>query len=280
MDPTRFDRLTRRAALVGGGALASAAALGFGSHARAQDATPVASPSVSPPAAPGSSDPEADFLFVQVAPSATWAAKSGEDGTFVLTLAGHDGQTVYFSDRPERLVGVGSTQNLIANLGFTPADPPNAAIVAGEEVLVVELLNPNYDATTGTLTYEAVPLAPENAAEGLAHLANQQTDADLPSDLGPASLFIDSPQEECGEYDDCYYYDGTNWQSAGPIPGGPYDSCWNYLDFTCSTCHGVNYGWVVDQCNANYPNTCAASKENSCADAGTCFLEPDWGQDC
>src|SRR5262245_1489539 len=53
------------------------------------------------------------------------------------------------SDRPDRIVGTVETARFLEALGFTPANPPNAALVvrtpAGErDVLVVELFNPVY----------------------------------------------------------------------------------------------------------------------------------------
>lgn len=284
MDSTRFDRLatrlaarlTRRSALAGGG--------GLGSHSRAaaQEATAATS------ATPGADDSTAvaDFLFVQVASSATWAPKPGADGIFVLTLAHQDGQTIFFSDRPERIVGSAPTQTVLDGLGFTPADPPNAAIVAGEEVLVVELINPVYDATSGTLTYDAALLDPGDASSGIQHLAQQQTDQELPQDLGPTSLFIDSAQEECDPFAQCLivtehetsrsscgqYGGGPYYLCAiGPIPNGPIDSCWDSTSATCQPCDStVTYDSMAASCNNAY-SQCAKDSAY-----GTCYVSVGW----
>lgn len=77
---------------------------------------------------------------------------------------------------------------------FAGADPPNAALVAdvaGEEVVaVVELTNPSYDATAGTVRYTAVSV-PGGPGRGL--MVGERPVAEVvPEQFGPASLFIDS----------------------------------------------------------------------------------------
>lgn len=266
MLPSTFDRLTRRAAIASGATLAGIAAVRpLARRAAAQDATPVASPTAG---ASTLAHPDAEFLFVQVASNATWAPKPDAEGMFTLTLTHQDGQTIYFSDRPERIVGAAPTPNVLDALGFsaagaafTPADPPNAAIVAGDEVLVVELTNPNYDAAAGTLAYDASPLAPEEASAGIGHLAIRQDDQSLPPDLGPTALFIDSA---CSQYTDCWYVGGDGsgcipiagtdgfWCIAGAIPGGPIDACWDWGEASCDPCDGSGKQPLRDACNENY----------------------------
>src|SRR5690349_8696642 len=119
MDSRRFDSLaqrlalrkSRRAALKGATALAATGVLATHS-ATAQDATPAATPAL-PPLAPGLSDNNAT-LFVQTATSGTFgpnpratgatpaAAGPGtptaaQPGTYLLTLQGHNGETIAFS---------------------------------------------------------------------------------------------------------------------------------------------------------------------------------------
>jgi hypothetical protein len=167
MDPTRIDRLgtrfasrsSRRQALATSGATLAAAGLLTSRRTSAQDATPAPFPSDPHPSADAAgTDPE--FLFTQTFDSGTWAPKDEAAGTYTLTLTGAAAQTTYFSDRPERVVGLAPTQQFLDGLGFTPANPPNAALVtqtAGGEsdILVLELIDPVYDANAGTLTYEA-----------------------------------------------------------------------------------------------------------------------------
>ena len=208
----------------------------------AQDATPAATPVF-----PSDPHPSADgvvthpeYLFVQPFDGGTWAPKAGEDGTFVLTLTGAAAQTTYFSDRPERDTGLAPNQQFLDGLGFTPENPPNAAIVvqtdSGEEdVLVVELLAPVYDAEAATLTYEAKVLR-DYGGRGLADVAQQQSDYDLPASFGQGSLFIDDCLPSL--LDGCYYQEpNSDYQFIGNVPSG---NCWNASKILCEPCQSYS----------------------------------------
>ena len=184
MDDRRFDRLTsrfttRRGVLRGGGFALAMGATAQASRLAAQDATPAATPAGFPSDPHPSENavvPKPEFLFVQLFESGAWSPKTGEDGVFVLTLHGTAAETIYFSDRPERIVGMTPMDQFLQGLGFTPVNPPNAAIVSrrenggDEDVLLVELFDPVYDAEARTLQYDARILA-DYADRGLAHLA-------------------------------------------------------------------------------------------------------------
>jgi hypothetical protein len=196
VNANRFDalvrastaRLPRRLALRRGAAalVAGAGAAAAGHRATAQDASPVASP-----VAEGE---DGSDLFVQSFQSGTLAPKPGEAGVYTLTLEGATTHTVYFSDRPARRVGLVPTAALLEQLGFTPADPPNAALVAqteaGEEVVVVELFDPRSDEAAGTLTYDARILA-DYAGGGLADFAPREDGGPPAPAFETAHLFID-----------------------------------------------------------------------------------------
>jgi hypothetical protein len=271
MDPTRFDTITRlfasrrtRRAAVGSGLGLAATALG--GRALAQDATPVATPAVDPNDPHPSADTAAnvEFLYVQPFSSGAWAPKDGEDGTYTLTLSGAAGQTVSFSDRPERIVGLIPTQQLLDTLGFSPTNPPNAALVAtqdgGDEqdILVIELLNPAYDADAGTLTYDARVIV-DYGDPGLAHLARQQTDYELAERFGEGSLFIDdgcSAQTiQCHE------------QNTGNVIG-------TYVQDWCHTQEGITCGPCDDpaqQCMERFGNCCGGfNDQDQCVGGPTC----------
>jgi hypothetical protein len=139
MDATRLDRiaklfasarLSRRAALrQTGTGLAAAGIAAAGPRVAGTAAAPAA----------GSAKAETDpiFLFVQSFQSGSFAPTAGSSDTFTLTLDHGLGQTVYFSDRPERVFGAAPTPAFLTGLGFQPENPPNAALVleAGPAVL-------------------------------------------------------------------------------------------------------------------------------------------------
>jgi hypothetical protein len=179
------------------GALGGVAALGTGLGARAvaQNATPAPE--------------EVAILFVQADFAAgTLEPTPGDEGAYTLSLTGAPSQTVYFSDRPERLVGVVSTPRFLDLLGFSTEDPPNAALVAqvGEAaeavaVIVLELFAPNYNPVAATLTYEARLLEGFERLEatGAGFRDRVLSVADVPTSVGSCSLFIDSA--DCTPWD-------------------------------------------------------------------------------
>jgi hypothetical protein len=67
------------------------------------------------------------YMFVQSAHSGSFVPVEGEMN-YTLTLEGVSPQTIAFSDRPERVVAQVSMQKFLDGLGFSPENPPNAAI--------------------------------------------------------------------------------------------------------------------------------------------------------
>lgn len=257
MESQRFDRITkafaarasRRSALKGTVAGLGAAVAG-GSVVRgrgAQNATRVASEATE----------NTSFLFVQTAGSGTFRPNPGSGtptangGTdYLLTLAGHTGETIYFSDRPERIFGEVPTPQFLDGLGFTPANPPNAALVAqtdeGEDVLVIELVEPVIDEPAGTLTYGANVLT-GYTGQGLAHAVSLQQDLTFAEEFTNASLFID----DCPDIVNCY----LGPVSVGPAPGGPISTGWKWSSIACLPCDGRSIERINASCNATY-STC------------------------
>jgi hypothetical protein len=194
MATSRFDeftkriagRMNRRVALTGGIGVSAGLLARITPVVHAQDATPVVE--ATPPA-----EKSVEVLFVQTFSSGS-LVENGADG-FTLTLEGSAGQTVYFSDRPERLVGKITDEAFLDDRAFDPSDPPNAAIVAGtaenEDILVVELTEPALDAANGTISYTARVLKGQPTGAELAALAARQTDDTMAESLGPVTLFID-----------------------------------------------------------------------------------------
>jgi hypothetical protein len=152
-------------------------------------------------ATPGATDVK--LLFVQTFSHGTWHPKEGEEGVYLLTLNDIGAETIYFSDRPARQVGLIPTSEFLDSLGFTSANPPNAALATETEnedgeVLVIELFAPVYDEAHATLTYDAVLLT-EYGEAAFADLAQRATGELLPATFGRGHLFIDS----CDVLKDC-----------------------------------------------------------------------------
>jgi hypothetical protein len=259
VDTQRFDhiarliaaRRSRRAALGGGFGLAAAAITPLAGRVAAQEATPSAEPDVMTSTDP---HPSADalakteFLFVQPFASGTWVPKTGEDGTYTLSLSGAPAATVYFSDRPERVFGLAPTERFLDDLGFTAENPPNAALVAVgdggvEDVAVVELLNPTYDQAASTLTYDAKLLA-DYGGDGLRHAAQVQVDFAFSEQFAEGSLFIDDcPDNRMSCYASGSYVGwvnvGTCWDWGAPYPA-------------CKNCHDP-----AGYCASAFPHECS-----------------------
>jgi len=267
MDGRRFDswsraiagRRTRRAALrsTGAGLAALLGGVSGGRIAASQEATPI------------ESERHPTFLFVQTAtgggfspnPEAGTPVVDGEPvpgggADYLLTLEGHHGATIYFSDRPDRIFGDSPTQQFLDGLGFSPVNPPNAALVTqvdddnADEVIILELVNPWFDDASGTLTYGANVLG-EYAGEPLTQItAERETDL-LPASFGRASLFID----ECPTFDGCFLPEARGPGTyVGPIPGAPFYMCYSPTLNACYVCGGGPQGGNLRAaCNAAYP---------------------------
>jgi hypothetical protein len=262
MDPNRFDslsrlfadrRLSRREAMIKGGTAVAATGLAASglAHAAAQEATPEV-------ATDGGSTPE--LLFVQSFQAGSIAAKEGVDGRYTLTLEGGSGQTIFFSDRPDRVVGAEPTQDFLDTLGFPEDDAPNAALIiknADEttDIAVIELFAPVYDEVTQGVTYEIEVL--ENWDEEM-DLGLQEAPADLAAlepSFGAAHLFIDGILD-CPDSDLICYPNGGGWQNGGVgrIPNADHDGfCVSSGTWFCYPCSSPAAGgnWA-DECNRRF----------------------------
>jgi hypothetical protein len=271
MLPNRFDsitrafaerRMTRRAAVAT--AASGLAAAGFGSsRATAHDeGTPAASP-----VAEGGAG--VAFMFVQTFGAGSIGPSESGDGLLLLTADHLAGQTLYFSDRPERIVGMVSTEQFLGaggtdeGIDFTLTDPPNAALVLPDDrVLVVELIDPTYDPATGQVTYQLHAL--DDVAEvGLSLETESVSAADAAGDFSAASLFID----------DCP--DGVVWcnNNGGvfPIQGSAIGYCYNWGKVCCSPCAAVDLDYWAGQCNTVYADQCGDGS-NECS----AYLAETW----
>lgn len=246
----RSRRTALRIASVG---IASSLAVPYRHNANAQSTPPT-------------DDAAPAFLFAQTATSGAFMpnAAAGSGADYLLTLEAHHGGTIYFSDRPERIFGESSTQTFLDGFGFTPVDPPNAALVVegdggGSDVVIVELVNPTYDASNGNITYEATVLEAYDEA-ALDHASEQLAAAEIPETFGRASLFIDG----CATFNNCITWD-PNFDVLGPIPDGPYPACYSSAK-GCVPCDtSVTFGQLAGLCGEQYP---ACKSSGGCLPSG------------
>ena len=256
MESDRFDtvtklfaerRLSRRQSIAGGSASLAGAGLAAAgiTRAAAQEATPEASPE--PAEASGE---KTEFLFVQSFQSGSIVPKEGEAGAWTLTLEEGLGQTIYFSDRPERIVGASPTEEFLQGLGFPPDNPPNAALLfvneAGDEdVSVVELFNPRYESGTNTAIYD-IKLLKEYEQLGMTFQRAPTEPADAGATFGAAHLFIDDcpdAQVACCSQWNFYTLECEN-AYVGSFPSMGY--CYSWWNAHCQPCEP--YGHSIPAC--------------------------------
>lgn len=271
MEMDRFDSIarllasksTRRRAMIA--SLAGTALTGIGTVSNA-----VAQGSPVPDSNGDEEFPE--FLYVQTFGGGAWAPKVGEDGAFTLTLSGVAAQTVYFSDRPERQVGMYETQRFLDGLGFTPANPPNAAVVAAGEngvtqVIVLELHNPTYDATSMALTYD-VRVLDDYSEVGMAFQPEVTQTSQLDESFSSGSVFIDGCTNGSAT---CYQIINGNQQDVGGIED--VGCCGGAQNRICGLCNDDGTSqYYGELCNRNYPDQCTYAYSE-----WGCFVN---GQEC
>lgn len=221
---------------------------------------------------------QASFMFVQTAhrgvvkPVGDPAA-----GRYVLELHGVTPDTVYFSDRPERIAGSASTEKFLAGFSFGAQDPPNAALTfvgpgGKQEVAVVELTAPRYDAKAQTLTYE-VRMLGNYGGRNLAHWASKAGAEGLPAGLQDVNLFIDDCPDETvmcygsfqcsggGEDEECCRV------SCGSPSSQPVGYCWQWLSLSCEPCQDYSGLCNGTACGTGNP----LCLENQCVTESECM---------
>lgn len=249
-------------------------------------------------ATPGPADagvrPAPEFLFIQTYRAGAIAPKVGGNGRYILTLEAGTGQTVYFSDRPDRVVGATPTTQFLNTLGFPDDNPPNAALVVEDgagntDVAVIELFEPVYDPVTRGVTYEVEVLG--NWQDELkVGLSDAPIDpAALEPSFGTAHLFIDGLLD-CPNAD-IVCQDDRSGQQYGTIPGSWIDNfCqvtsydWDTLKRVCVPCTtpyetktqglGIMYAFWRQRCQEMFP-ACV-----NCHPSGWCQLDPGSASTC
>jgi len=128
---------------------------------------------------------------------------SATQGTYQggkLVLIGVNPQPTWFTDRPARAAGTLDVPSLLDTF-FKRQSPPNAAVVidgapASDDVAVVELKDPQYDAKAGTVAFAATLITQIDAARLAEHPSLAQfrarNDGALPAAFGASSMFLDS----------------------------------------------------------------------------------------
>jgi hypothetical protein len=193
------------------------------------------------------------FLFVQTFEGGSLAPKVGEDGVYVLRLHGGHRRTIAFSDRPDRIVRSVPTRAFLDGLGFSPENPPNAALVLetapGEsDIIVVELLNPQYDEANMMLTYDVKVLDSFETDQGLDFREEPRVPHADGEEFGAAQLLID----DCPDLTGCYII--LEGSRVGDIPpGGNRGQCWSWDTWDCapehSPCNGPTREQLSEMCN-------------------------------
>jgi len=189
------------------------------------------------------------FMFIQNATSGSLIPIEARENLYTLILKDVSPQTTFFSDRPERVVGQAPMQKFLDGLGFSRANPPNAAveILGGEEetdLIVVELFDPVYDAANKTLRYTVSILEEPNLSYAI---FNERHDKSLPKCFGPVALFIDDCND--GTFC-CHKSDGTY---CGNYTAG---CCWHWYTGVCIPCHSDDMHYYVDKCISEYTEQC------------------------
>lgn len=192
------------------------------------------------------------FLFLQSFETGSLMPVAGTPGHYTLTLRQGLGETVYFSDRPQKIVGTMPTPSFLEGLGFTPDNPPNAALVGHrsptqKDVVVLELRNPRYDKSSNTATYDVTLL---QDWQKLDEKFGQTPDDSkhLPRDFTAAHLFID----DCADSTYGCIRNGQNASKNAPTKSvGLVGFCWDWGAVTCKPCQDP-----ATVCNQTLPDFC------------------------
>jgi hypothetical protein len=117
-------------------------------------------------------------------------------GNYTLTMTDVVPYTIYFADRPARDVGLAPMDKFLKGFDFGVNNPPNAAIILTDEnetsdMVIVELTNPQYDNTTGTLTYTASLLKDYSFESVWFQDQKSKVDSSIPERFGSITLVID-----------------------------------------------------------------------------------------
>jgi hypothetical protein len=231
MQGARFDALTRwmgqrstRRTAVTQAGMGLAAALGLSSlvtrPVAAQVATPVPVASPAPVPSPAA-DASVSLLYVQYAGQTMLVPGTADVHTLVMT--GVRPQTIYFSDRPNRITGAMPLATFVDSFATMFAtSAPNASLIGHlesggheEEAVVVTLLSATYDEAAATLTYE-VRLLDAELITDVAFEQEPLTVFDAAREYAEASLFIDNVNQYLTHCETIWNGEGCNGPDCCP----------------------------------------------------------------
>lgn len=194
-------------------------------------------------------------------------------GTARLTLHGVGASTGYSAEQPVPASGVTSTKAVLDEYEWDPANPPTAAVAvtdatatSNQNVILVSLMNPSYDKTLATLSFD-VQLATNYRGQNLARYV-ADADSSLPPSFGQTTVVIDSWwHHSCSRgYIQCYLHYGCCSQPfvTHPLGNMKVDRCWSWSQLSCQPCSD-------DPCKSGFPNECGSGNcYASCMGASEC----------
>lgn len=187
------------------------------------------------------------FIFIQEGAGGSFV--NDGSGNYTLTITNVVPYTVFFADRPARDVGFVPMDKFLEGFNFGTSNPPNAAIILPEEnetsdQVIVKLGNPQYDNTTGTLSYNAKLLKEYSFKSGWLEDQRSKIDASIPERFGRVVLVIDSSFCGCSEV------------SSSACASQCRSSCWNLKHFRCEPCGGC---CSANPCSCMDPWVCGGS---------------------
>ena len=171
-----------------------------------------------------------NYLYTLTASEGTLVSNNDDAEDYTLTLGGLIGNVISFTDRPDRIADHESMAEFVNDWdqrGFAD-DPPNAALVLHEEgesqdVLVVELRDPVYDANADTLVF-AITILTDEQTGALAEYS-EKADAALPVAFDTCSLLIDDAPRGCDIQLILDVYQASDmivinniWKQGNPVP--------------------------------------------------------------
>lgn len=223
--------------------------------------TPAAATAVASPVP--EEDKETMFLFLQSFETGSLVPKTASPDEYTLTLRKGLGETVFFSDRPQKIAGTMPTPAFLDALGFPPDNPPNAALIGHrsathKDIVVVELFDPHYDTSNNTATYDVKLLQDWHKLDE----TFEQTPDDakhLPRDFTAAHLFID----DCADRDRQCGKGFRATSSVGTLRST--GQCFRWLTLACEDCD--DYSGL---CNATFPECEGNCHIISCGPNGLC----------